>query len=373
MADDVNILNGGIEQLNEIKTTIQKLDELKNYTRELSAKQRQLEKEMASRQKAMDNEISTTVASRQAVVEKSFDEQITKTRETLKSVKSKRDKYKGTKVNERVTDETAELHERIRSLKQDLKGIFTSQHISRMFNTKYFFSLYMPEGIGDFLVILLSIAVVLGIPVLVYFLVLPAQAQKLIILVGMYLVVVLLALLIFTLIFKNVRNKHIAGFQEAKGIRNEIKRTRRTISKMEKSIRRDKDESSYGLEKYDEEMVALDKQIDQIVTEKKQALTEFETQTKKNIIDEIKNRFATELDTIKAQNESAYNEQREAEAQIKNLELEVSSRYTAYIGKENLSVATINSLIEIINGGEATTIADALTHYKQLQTEAKKE
>lgn len=373
MSDDVNILNGGVEQLNEIKAQLIKLDEVKTYNHELEAKQRQLSKDIAARDKAMDNEINSTVAERQAMVEKTYDEQISKTREKLKAVKSKRDKYKGTKVNERVTDETADLREQKRALKQDLKGVFTRQHISRIYNTEYFFSLFMPGGIKDFAVIFFTIVVVLAIPALVYFFLIPEVAKKIIVLVGMYAVVILLAIWIFSLIFKNVRTKNLSSFEEARTIRKKIKQTRRAISKKEKTIRKDTDESGYGLEKYDSEMVELDQEIGRIVNEKKQALTDFETQTKKNIIDEIKARYMTETDAMKAQNESAYDEQCEAESTIKNLELEISSKYTAYIGKAYLTVGTIDNLIEIINGGDAVTIADALTHYKQLQTEAKKD
>lgn len=372
MADDVNILNGGLENLEEVRASMRKLDELKQYVVDLDAKQRQLGKDIAAREKAMESEINSTVSKRQAAVEKSFDEQVQKTRDKIKAVKSKRDKYKGTKVNERVSDETADLNEKIRALKQDLKGVFTRQHISRIFNTEYFFSLYMPDGIGDFAIILLTIAIVLAIPVLVYFL-LPAVAKKIIVLVGMYVVVLAIALLIFSTVFKKVRNRNIDAFREAKAIREDIKDTRRAISRKEKLIRKDTDESRYGLEKYDEEMVALDNEIERIVIEKKQALTEFETQTKKNITDEIKARYTDVTDGLKAQNESAYSEQREAESRIKDLELEISSKYTAYLGKENMSLATIDSLIEIIRGGDAANVSDALTHYRQLQAEAKKD
>lgn len=372
MSEDVNILNGGIEQLNEIRAQLIKLEEAKNYNQELTAKQRQLSKDIATREKAMESEISSTVAKSQAVVEKTYDEQIAKTREKIKAVKAKRDKYKGTKVDERVTDETADLREQKRALKQDLKGVFTRQHLSRIYNTGYFFSLFMPNGIGDFTVIFLTIVLVLAVPELIYFL-LPVAAKKVIVLVGLYVVVVLLSIWVFSLIFKNVRTKYLDSFREARDIRAKIKQTRKAISKKEKTIRKDKDESGYGLEKYDSEMAELDLDIERIVNEKKQALTDFENQTKKNIVDEIRARFVPETDSMKAQNESAYAEQCNAESTIKNLELEISNRYTAYIGKTYLTVGTIDSLIEIINGGDAVTISDALTHYKQLQTEAKKD
>ena len=75
---------------------------------------------------------------------------------------------------------------------------------------------------------------------------------------------------------------------------------------------------------------------------------------------------------MKAENEAAYDEQRSLENNIKTASLEISKKYEAYVGKENLSVDTINSLIEIINGGDAVNIADALVFYRKLQSENKK-
>lgn len=372
MGEENNVLSGGIEALQEMKAQLLKKGELSSRVAELKTAQQSREKSILAKQKAMDSELTSTITKRQAEVERTYDDQVAKTRDQIKQVRAKREKTKGTRVNERVGNETADLHERIRELKQDLKGVFTRQHISRIFNNEYFFSLFMPDGPGDFLIILVTILIILGIPGIV-FLILPDAAQKIWILIAMYVVILAIAFGVFTLIYKNVRNKHLEGFAEARSIRRQISAVRKNISSKEKTIRKDKDESSYGLEEFDREMAGLDSQIECIVNEKKQALTDFENRTKKDITDEIKARYMPEIGQLKADNEAAYNEERACETEMKALELEISNRYEAYLGKDNMTVPMLDNLIEIISSGEATDISGALARYKELQAEPKKD
>lgn len=358
-----NILNAGAEVLREIKARVLELDELKVRVGDLSEKQQQLDKEIGAKQKAMDSEISSVVTKRRAEVEKSFDETIEQTRTRLKSVKAKRDKFKGTKVDERVSAETAELNEQIRGLKQDVRGIFSREHISRIFNNNYFFTMYMPDGLGDFLIILLSVVILLALPFGVYRF-LPETAKKPIVLVAIYAGVIVLALLIFTLIFKCVKEKHAEALKQAKLLRDKIERLKKRIRKMEKSIRKDKDESQYGLEEYDEELSGLEHELDDVISRKKQALSEFENTAKKDITEEIKARFSEELERMKSENAAAYKQQAEAESKIKSLSVDISSKYETYLGKENLSVPMLDSLTDIIDKGNAKNVAEAITYYK---------
>ena len=363
-AETGNILNAGAEVLREIKARVLELDELKVRVSDLAEKQQQLDKDISAKQKSMDGEISSTLTKRRAEVEKSFDETIEQTRGRIKNVKAKRDKFKGTKVDERVSAETAELNEQIRGLKQDVRGIYSREHISRLFNNNYFFTMYMPDGLGDFLIILLSVVILLALPIGIYKLIPGEFKNPVLVLVAIYAGVIVLALLIFTLIFKFVKEKHAEALKQAKLLRDKIERIKKRIGKMEKSIRKDKDESQYGLEKYDEELSGLELELDDIINRKKQALSEFENTAKRDITEEIKARYAEELDRMKSENEAAYKQQAEAESKIKTLSVDISSKYETYLGKENLSVPMLDSLLDIIDKGNAKNVAEAITYYK---------
>ncbi len=367
---DVNVLSGGIEILHEIKENLLELDGYKEKSLDMVNEQEKLEKLIAAREKARDSEIAATVSKRIEEVEESFDGQIEKTRARVKKVKAKRDKLKDTKVSERIDVETADMREEIRSLNQDIKALFTKNQIPRIFNTKYFFSMYMPGEFGDFITILFSIIIMLALPFGIYLL-LPAELQKIWMIILLYLAVLSIGMGLFMLIFKKVRTKHIEPLHEARALRGKISRVKKRIRSLAKNIKKDKDESKYGLDKYDEEMAELDKQIDHIIAEKKNALTSFESQIKPDIVSEIKARYEGDLNRYRADYDKAYEEQKSADAKVNAFTLEISRKYEAYVGKEMLSISMIDSLIDIINSGDALTIADALICYKKLLAEEK--
>ena len=372
MGEENNVLNGGIDILNEIKANITGLDNMKQRVAELSEKQKQLEKDIEAKQKAMDSEIASTVSKRQAEVEKTYDSEIDNTRDRMKRVKNKKEKFKDAKVSERIDIETAALHEQVRSLKQDLKGVFSREHISRIYNNEYFFSVFLPDNVGDFLIILASIVIMLAIPAVIYIL-LPEGLQNIWMGILLYAVVIALFMALFMLIHNNVKKKKLKALEEAQQIRGRIKNFKKAIRKTERSIRNDKDESGYGLEKFEAELNELDGQINDIVNQKKTALADFENTAKVDITNQIRSNHIQAINAMKAENEAAYEEQRTLENNIKATSLEISRKYEAYVGKENLNVDTINGLIEIISGGDAINIADALVYYKkQIQSESKK-
>ena len=370
MGEESNVLNGGIEILSEMKASVTGLEEMKQRVAELSEKQTKLEKDIAAKQKSMDAEIGTTVSKRLAEIEKSFDSEVENTRDRMKRVRAKEDKLKDARVSERIEIETASYNEQIRSLKQDLKGIFSREHISRIFNTEYFFSVFLPDHTGDFCVILASIIIMLALPALIYIL-LPASLHKAWVAILLYVVIICISMVIFMLIHKMVKKKYQA-LENARTIRDNIRNAKKQIRKVERDIRKDKDESGYGLEKYEAELQDLDSQINDIVNQKKQALYDFENTTKVDISNQIRAGYIDSINKMKAENEIAYDEQRALENRIKTTTLEISQKYEAYVGKENLTTGMIDSLIEIINGGDAVNIADALVFYKKTQGENKK-
>ena len=73
MGEENNVLNGGIDILNEMRASVTGLEDMKRRVTELKDKQGKLEKDIAQKQKAMDAEIGSTVSKRQSEIERSFD------------------------------------------------------------------------------------------------------------------------------------------------------------------------------------------------------------------------------------------------------------------------------------------------------------
>lgn len=359
-----NVLSAGTDVLNQMRESLVELDGYKKRIAELTEESDRLEKAIELKQKYVADEITLTLEKRQAEVGSSFDGQIDKTRSRIKKVKAKRDKFKDSKMSERIELETADFKEEKRRLQQDLKAVFKINQIPRIFNTGYFFSMFMPSEIVDFMKILLTILFAGALPLVVNFFI-PEQSKSTWLIVAMYAAVVVLFMFFYILIFKRVKERHTDALIEAKAIRVKLARNRRHAARVQKEIKKDKDESHYDLERFDVEIKELEQQVIRIMDEKKEALTVFEKQTKSDITAEIKSRYEQELTDMRTAYDSAYNEQRTLEDKVNAFVLDMSRKYEAYVGKEAMSISMIDSLIEIINTGDALTIADALVCYRK--------
>ncbi|MCR5830068.1 MAG: hypothetical protein K6F93_06975 [Lachnospiraceae bacterium] len=364
---DSNILNGGVEVLSEIRGSLLHLDTLKKTSAEQATLRQTYDKEITAKQKAMDKEIESTVSKRIEELEQSFDGEIDKTRSRIKAEKARRDKTKDEKVSQRIGAETADQHEEIRSIKQEIKGTFTKDHIWHIFNTRYFFALFLPGSISDYLLILLTVIILAGLPIGIYF---AFGMENIWILIAMYACELVLFALSFLLIFKKVRNKHLEALREATSLRDQIKETKKSIKAKTNSIRKDRDETGYGLEGFDQSIGELENTLEGIVEQKKQALTSFESTTKPDIVNEIRVKYVDDIELLKKQSEESTRIQKETDDEISAITMDISQNYEAYLGKENLSVTVIDGLIEIINNGGALNISEALEAYKK-QIEAK--
>lgn len=367
---EANILSGGIETLNEIRSSLVKLDGYRMRTVELADRQKKLEKELASKRRAMDAEIDSTLTKRRAEIQTSFDRQLEKTRERSKMVHSKRDKQKGSKVDERIRNESADTLREISEHRQEVRSICQQDRIPLIFNNGYFFSLFMFKSFRDYLIMILSALLILAIPTAVMFLVPGMLEGAAYIIIIMYVAVVLVTAGVYALIFAFVRNKHLDKLKEAREIRDTISKLKDQVRELEKSIRKDKDDSSYGLEEYDTEIGELDRQVTDIIEQQKQALKDFDNITRQDIINEIRTRYVDQMDKLQEDNAASYEEQRKVDEGIRTLTMDISRKYESYLGKGALSVQMIDTLIDIINAGDASNIADALAEYKRRTSES---
>lgn len=366
MGED-NVLTAGTELLNTMKENLLELEGWQGKSEKLSQEEERLEKLIQAKEKAMADEVSVTLKKRQEEIEFSFDEQIDQTRLRLKKVKAKRDKLKNSKISERIDIETTELHEERRKLKQEAKSIFKINQIPQIFNTKLFFSMHMPSEISDFLVFLLTVIIVFAAPFGVYKLA-PAEKETVLRLVIYYIITTAVVFSIYVLVHKKIREKNITALKQVRALRYKMTANKKAIRTIMKSIKKDPDESAYGLEKFDEEMEKLDSDICNIAEEKKAALTAFENQTKKIISDEIKSGYQADIDKYKKEYDAAYKEHRSADEKVKDFKLEISQKYEAFVGKEYMTIPMIDMLTDIINTGDALNIGDAIKfHERQIE------
>lgn len=361
--DSENVLSQGIETLFTIKENLLELEGYKEKSSELSQKEDQLDKQLQSKEKAIIDEIASTIKKRRMEVEASFDEQLEKVKTRIKKVQSKKEKEKDLQVSERIKKETTDLTAEKVRLKEEMIAVYQKNNIPRVWNNPLYHALYMPRNIKDVGAIILTILItLLLIPVGIYRLFLDEKPINLII---VYFFTVLFFGGLYLLINVKTKEKHADAAIDIRAIRAKQAKNQKKINAIIKDIRKDKDESTYSLDGFTEEIKELEKQLLDITEEKKEAMVGFETDTKTVINQEIRASHKEEIKLLKEEHDSAYAKQKEAEEKVKLYSIEVANRYETFMGKDMLNITVIDQLIQMMQSNRVATIGEAVNTYRQ--------
>lgn len=369
--DSGNILSGGVEVINDMKKNLQELEGYQAKNTALTVDEQRLEESIDNLEKLIAEEIQQTVRKRREEVEAAFDNQIEKIRVKIKRIKDKRDRKKNVEVSERIDAETSSLKEENNILKKEAKALFKQGHIPSFCNTKLYYSLYSPSCITDFIITAAVLVIILMlIPCGIYFYIL--DQKNTLYLIVTYVITVLFFGGIYILIGSRTKEKHPDMIRKVKGIRRHIRINKKKIAVIERNIKKDRDESAYNLQNFDEELVKSEQEITDITTQKKEALETFDHSTKDVISAEIQGAYAKKLSGLKAEYEKTCKEVKITEDRIKALTIKIASEYEPLIGKELISVEQLESLINIISAGNASTISEAISYYRKTMNQTEK-
>lgn len=362
--DQDTILYGGLEALDTMKENLLELDGYKARSSELAMKEDQIEKQLEYKEKAISEEIMMTTKKRKLEVDASFEEQMDKVKARIKKVKTKKDKEKNAQVKERIKTETFELTEEKVRLKEDMKVVFQKNHIPRILDNSLYFALFIPRNFHDICTIILTLLVILLLLpyFVIYKLLLPDNTLYLVL---DYIITVVIFGGLYLLINSKTKESNSNAAIDIRAIRAKQAKNKKKINAIVKEIRKDKDESGYGLESFTGEIEELEGQLKSIAEEKKEAIVEFEMKTKAIIEKEIRAQKKSELDSLKEEHDQVYKEQKKAEDKVKLFSLEVVNKYEKFVGKDMMSINKIDSLAQIIQSGQASTVAEAIAIYQK--------
>lgn len=359
-----NILSAGIEQLNEIKENLKKLNDNTDNSKHLKEETEKLERAIKKLEKEVADEISQTIKKRRGEIENTFDKEINKIKDKAKKIKEQRNKAKNLKISERMGLETAELRKENNNLRLEAKTIVKQERLPLFCNSKLYQALYFPSCFTDILLIIAVLAIVLLlIPCGIYFYLLPEN--KIVYLVLSYVATVIVFGSIYLAIGNITRNKYLEKILQIREIRKQIRANKKKISAIKRKIKRDRDESGYDLNRFDDELAALDKSEDEILSQKKEALTVFDNVSSKVIANEIQELHKDKLDKLKTELGNAKDSLKQTEEKIKALTIKIASEYEPFLGKDLMTLDRLETLTNIILAGNATSISEAIAFYRQ--------
>lgn len=344
------------------KQSIQELEELKQKEKMLLDLEKQLENSLKTKKKEVAETISLTVKKRSDEIAKSYDAEIAKTQDRIKKVRGKREKAKNQGEKERIAEETQSLLNENEELRSQMKAIFHANHVPGYCKSNLYYSLFFTKGFKEFLTLLMTLVICfIAIPVGIYFMI---PDRKTWLLIVIYVLAILIFGGLYVLIGNSTKMKHMEELKEGRLIRNKIKANKKQMKKIEKSIRKDKDEAVYNLQLFDDEIAQLEQDLAQLERQKKDALNTFNNVTKTIISDEINGNHKEEIDQMESDYNKTVSDLKETQDAAKIKALYITDNYEIYAGKEFMVMEKLAALEEIIESGKATNISDAITAFK---------
>lgn len=362
MEMEQNILAAGIDTLLEMKEQVLELDGCRARVDELTVEDERLERAVSIKEKQIAEEITDTVKRRKEEVAGTFTEEEEKLRSREKKLRAKKEKFKNGKMSERIEAETAGLMEENEQLAGEAKSVFKQSHTPRICNTALYYGLFMPKNVQDFAICTVAFVLLfVAVPVGAYFLIPEPKAWYWIVI---YLVAILLFGGLYVLIHNHTKSKYTETLAKGRRIRSRIRLNRKTMAKIRRQIEKDKDESVYGLDRFDQEIEEVRREMEETVERRKDALAEFENVTKEAIAEEIRSRNQDELERMKEQHGQTYQELKDTQDKVKQKTLYIAENYEALLGKEFVTATVLEHMLELMDQNKADTIGAALALYK---------
>ena len=376
--DAQNIFDQNVEYLIRIRDEVSECDQLEAQRKELQDKSDKMKKAISQEEKSINDEINSTIKKRKSELEGTYDTQLDASRKKVKKAQDKKNKEKSERVGQRVDVETADVKESSRQLNIELKTLFKQNHVPTFCMSDLYYALFMPKGMKEAVILLISIIIGLGgIPCGMYLLFakvimkdaplnkagVPISQSSVFMAVVIALTIILI-LAIYFVIFNLTKVKHRDTIAEGRKIRNQILANEKNVRAIKNAINKDKDESQYELGEYDAEIAKFQSEMDAIAEQKKAALTEFERETKGAITNEINGRRLPKLTDMKNKQEAVEAEKEILENKHKEASLAITDNYVKYLGKNVCKVEALNDIINIMVSEEVATISEGLAIYK---------
>ena len=347
---------GGSKEIIEILDLVEKRDKLIDEIRLTSGEGKKLEKELEDKKKDIEKEekdaINNALASELQEENKIIDE----TNTSIKNIKNKRDKAKEKGVKKRIKEETADLTETNRKLRTHIRKTLKENNLPLFCDSSWFYILYCNQGIAQLFIKLLVFA--LG------FVIIPFVLVKIVnpwfLLKGvLWLVVAAIFFGVYITIYLVSKDKDTGTLEEMREYREKIAVNTKKINKIKRGIRKDKDESKYGLGNFDEELEKLEKTLKSVTEKKNSKIKIFEENSKNNIIEGVREKYKDCIEEKEMEITQRAEICREKTEELKDVEEILKNDYEKFLTKPYLNVGCIRRMLELVEGGNAKNIGEA--------------
>ncbi|MCF0142419.1 MAG: hypothetical protein HUJ75_03475 [Parasporobacterium sp.] len=355
-----NLLSGGLVELEQCKEALLEEEAKKQAASEAEKALRAKEKELKSRKDFMEDKVSSTIKNRRGELERQHDDQIAAVRKELKAAERNKKAAKNEAVSGRINQETAYLNQENKRLKKETNALFRKWKMPAFCGTDFYLSMFSPKKPAEFAVFAVVVLLCVGvIPNAVCLLLKLDTFMKIII----YLAIVVLFAAIYALIFVATRKgKKGAVLEQARPNLEAIKANKKTIKRLAKAIKGDKDETVYNLGAYDQDIERVDAIVREKEAERVRALEEFDASTAVYIKEEIEKDLTPEINQLEDEALALREESRARQAEADEIISFINTNYRVIMGGKNVSLERIDQMKTLIVEGKAATIQQAIDY-----------
>lgn len=357
---------GCLEFLEKARDSVEELSIVADRELQLEQDEKRLKKELETEKKLIADTIAQTVRKRRDEISASYETEIGKLQEQLKKARSRREKARSQRVKDRIKEETSVPCEHNRELRAQMKTVFRQGHVPRICLSRLYYSLYFPRWFKEYLVLFLFVAVgFLAVPWGIYQLL---PDQKPLYLAGIYLADIIVLGGFYMTVGNRTKLHHMEELKQGRQFLDQIHANNKKIAVITSTIRKDKNESQYDLEKYDDEISRLTQAFGEVTAKKQEALSTFDSVTSNILQDEIEHNHREKLDSLKTAYDNVQEQLMETAAEIKEKRLYITDHYETHLGREFLDPFRLSELVQIIQNGEASNISESIEVYQKRKT-----
>ena len=332
---------------------------------------RKLTRAITSAEKAMEDEISGTLKKRKQEIHATYDGRLEDNRSRKKTVLHKRDKKRNERMDARYKEETKDLHARNREMRMEMTKLLRTNKLPSFCGSKLYFVLFYAQGASERLLQMLAFfCMYVCAPVLSVLItrsVVMKQNPKANVAFWCVVVAALWIigfLLIYFAIYNFTRLHKVDAMSQIREIRTRMDENSKQADAIRTSIQKDKDDSQYNLEAYDEKLSVLEKEAQTIGKEKQKALKTFESETVSMITDEIKNRKMPQIENLRQEKQELEDALSKQERLYDNKVDEIETTYISHLGQDLCRKDRLQELLQIMEDGRAQTVSEAILVYK---------
>lgn len=363
-----NAFDKGIDYLREVYQTLNDVEEIKVSQNKAKTEAKRFAKLVTQEEKNKKDEIATAIKQRTDKIGIAYDNEMDVVRQKIKKLDIKRQNHKAKQQDMRYDAETEGFRQEVALCEAEIKNVLKQHHISGICRTDLFYSLFMPKGIRDFLVILLWLLILLLVLPFCICLIgkytfLKEAASLTVYYILIFVCCISIVFITYLLISNRTKVRYPGPLLHCRDEKTKIHAIKRQMRAVRNKIQKDKDESRYDLSSFDNRMQALQEELSQIGEQKKQALLEFD-KTKRPIVEqEIAASHDVKIAEYEQGRKEAEDYQDSAESQLATLRLRIANEYEAYLGKEYMTIEKLDLLLAIMEEEGVATIGDAIAVY----------